>query len=218
MEWKNVGGSSKPGRFKKAADALFISMPAVSMQIKQLEEQLGVALFQRTTRKVDLTAEGEQLMITARRAMAELESGLARLQQTVDIQQGHLSFGCVPTIASSRLPAILTEFAKKYPGVSVHVKELPQRELLDAFLAERCPVVCFEPDDFAMVRHWQRYRPGLAALPLLLQLHLAYRLGLLPVTLEPDLAAAADLMSYPVEELCFTSSSWGAASLKPSCR
>lgn len=63
---------------------------------------------------------------------------------------------------------------------------LPQRELLDAFLAERCPVVCFEPDDFAMVRHWQRYRPG--------------------------------LMSYPVEELCFTSSSWGAASLKPSCR
>jgi hypothetical protein len=55
---------------------------------------------------------------------------------------------------------------------------LPQRELLDAFLAERCPVVCFEP----------------------------------------DLAAAAGLMSYPVEELCFTSSSWGAASLKPSCR
>ena len=101
--------------FKKAADALFISMPAVSMQIKQLEEQLGVALFQRTTRKVDLTAEGEQLMITARRAMAELESGLARLQKIVDVQQGHLSFGCVPTIARTRLPAILTEFAKKYP-------------------------------------------------------------------------------------------------------
>lgn len=118
--------------FKKAADTLFISMPAVSMQIKQLEEQLGVALFQRTTRKVDLTAEGEQLMITARRAMAELESGLARLQQTVDVQQGHLSFGCVPTIASTRLPAILTEFAKKYPGVSVHVRELAQRELLEA--------------------------------------------------------------------------------------
>ncbi len=118
--------------FKKAADALFISMPAVSMQIKQLEEQLGVALFQRTTRKVELTAEGEQLMITARRAMAELESGLARLQKIVDVQQGHLSFGCVPTIASTRLPAILTEFAKKYPGVSVHVRELAQRELVEA--------------------------------------------------------------------------------------
>lgn len=118
--------------FRKAADHLFISMPAVSMQIKQLEEQLGVALFQRTTRKVDLTAEGEQLMITARRAMAELESGLAQLRQTADVQQGHLSFGCVPTIASSRLPSILTEFAKRYPGVSVHVRELPQRELLEA--------------------------------------------------------------------------------------
>ena len=47
--------------------------------------------------------------------------------------------------------------------------------------AELCRLVCFEPDDFAMVRHRQRYRPGIAALPLLLQLQLAYRLGLLPV-------------------------------------
>ena len=95
--------------------------------------------------------------------------------------------------------------------------------LLDGFLAERCPVVCFEPDDFAMVRHRQRYRPGIAALPLLLQLQLAYRLGLLPVTLDRDLAEAAGALSYPVETPeppetpCFTSSAWGAASRKPSC-
>jgi hypothetical protein len=95
--------------------------------------------------------------------------------------------------------------------------------LLDGFLAERCPVVCFEPDDFAMVRHRQRYRPGIAALPLLLQLQLAYRLGLLPVTLDRDLAEAAGALSYPVETPeppetpCFTSRAWGAASRKPSC-
>ena len=73
------------------------------------------------------------------------------------------------------------------------------QRLLDGFLAERCPVVCFEPDDFAMVRHRQRYRPGIAALPILLQLQLAYRLGLLPVTLDRDLAEAAGALSYPVE-------------------
>jgi hypothetical protein len=105
--------------------------------------------------------------------------------------------------------------------------------LLDDFLLERCPVVCFEPDDFAMVRHRQRHRPGIAALPLLLQLQLAYRLGLLPVTLDRDLGAAAGALSYPVEMLgftdfgcltsscftssCFTNSAWGAASRKPSC-
>ena len=98
------------------------------------------------------------------------------------------------------------------------------QRLLDGFLAERCPVVCFEPDDFAMVRHRQRYRHGIAALPLLLQLQLAYRLGLLPVTLDRDLAEAAGALSYPVETPestetpCFTSSAWGAASRKPSCR
>ena len=97
------------------------------------------------------------------------------------------------------------------------------QRLLDGFLAERCPVVCFEPDDFAMVRHRQRYRPGIAALPLLLQLQLAYRLGLLPVTLDRDLAEAAGALFYPVETpeppetSCFTSSAWGAASPKPSC-
>ncbi|MDO9402553.1 MAG: LysR substrate-binding domain-containing protein [Polaromonas sp.] len=118
--------------FRKAADQLHLSLPAVSMQISQLEEQLGVTLFQRTTRRVDLTSEGEQLMISARKAMAELETGLSQIQQAADVQQGHLSFGCVPTVAGSRLPAILTTFAREYPGISLRVRELAQPDLLEA--------------------------------------------------------------------------------------
>ncbi len=118
--------------FRKAADQTHLSLPAVSMQIKQLEEQLGVALFQRTTRKVDLTQAGEQLMISARKAMAEIDAGLVQIQHTVDVQQGHLSFGCVPTVAGSRLPQILLKFSQKYPGISVHVRELAHQDLLEA--------------------------------------------------------------------------------------
>lgn len=118
--------------FRKAAEQLHLSLPAVSMQVKQLEERLGVALFQRTTRRVELTAEGESLMISARKAMAEIDGALARLQQAADAQQGHLSFACVPTIAGTRLPALLTEFAKAYPGITVRVCELTQPELLEA--------------------------------------------------------------------------------------
>ena len=117
--------------FRKAADQTHRSMPAVSMQIKQLEEQVGVALFQRTTRKVSLTAEGEKLLISARKALAELEIGLLQIQHSIDLQHGRLSFACVPTVASTRLPLVLTTFAKKYPGIAVHVKELPNIELLD---------------------------------------------------------------------------------------
>ena len=118
--------------FRKAADQTHLSLPAVSMQIKQLEEQLGVALFQRTTRKVDLTQAGEQLMISARKAMAEIDAGLVQIQHAVNVQQGHLSFGCVPTVAGSRLPQILLKFSKKYPGISVRVRELAHIELLEA--------------------------------------------------------------------------------------
>lgn len=118
--------------FRKAAEQVSLSLPAVSMQIKQLEEQLGVALFQRTTRKVELTQEGEQLMISGRKAMAELEAGMTLIQHAADVQQGRLSFACVPTVSSSLLPAILTTFASKYPAVRVHVRELANKDLLEA--------------------------------------------------------------------------------------
>ncbi len=117
--------------FRKAADQTHRSMPAVSMQIKQSEEQVGVVLFQRTTRKVSLTDEGEKLLISARKALAELEIGLLQIQQSINLQHGRLSFACVPTVASTRLPLILTTFAKKYPGITVHVRELANLELLD---------------------------------------------------------------------------------------
>jgi DNA-binding transcriptional LysR family regulator len=118
--------------FRKAAEQSHLSLPAVSMQVKQLEEQLGVALFQRTTRKVDLTREGEQLMISARKAMAELEGGLAQIQQAADVQQGHLSMACVPTVAGSRLPALLVEFSKRYPGITIAVREMMHDEMMEA--------------------------------------------------------------------------------------
>ena len=118
--------------FRKAAEQNHLSLPAVSMQIKQLEEQLGVSLFQRTTRRVELTAEGEQLMISGRKAMAEIESGLAQIQQAADVQHGRLSFACVPTVSSTRLPQILTTFARRFPGITVHVRELTNKELLEA--------------------------------------------------------------------------------------
>lgn len=118
--------------FRQAADQIHLSLPAVSMQIKQLEERLGVALFHRTTRKVSLTHEGEQLLISMRKAMAELDGTLARIQQVADVRQGRLSFACVPTVASTCLPPLLTRFAHNYPGITVRVREMSQPDLLEA--------------------------------------------------------------------------------------
>jgi DNA-binding transcriptional LysR family regulator len=118
--------------FRKAAEQRHLSLPAVSMQIKQLEGQVGVSLFHRTTRKIELTREGEQLMISWRMAMAEIDSGLAQIRLAADLQQGRLAFACVPTVAASRLPMILTTFAKRYPGITLNVREAANKELLEA--------------------------------------------------------------------------------------
>ena len=118
--------------FRKASEATHLSLPAVSMQIKQLEEQLGVALFHRTTRRVELTREGERLMISARKAMVELDGALAQIRQAAEVQQGHLSFACVPTVAGTRLPSLMIAFARRYPGISVRVREVSQPALLES--------------------------------------------------------------------------------------
>lgn len=117
--------------FRQASEQLNRSQSAVSMQIKLLEEQVGVALFHRTTRRVELTSEGQQLLANARRALAEWESGLREIREVVDIQRGTLSFACVPTIAATILPQALRAFQASYPGIGINLRELAGEDLLD---------------------------------------------------------------------------------------
>lgn len=118
--------------FRVAADKAHRSQSAISMQIKQLESQFGAPLFHRTTRRVRLTREGEQLFSAARRAFSELELAARLIEEAVGLHQGLLSLACSPTVAATRLPRILAAFEQDYPGIAVHVRELPSSELLEA--------------------------------------------------------------------------------------
>src|SRR6202046_3753483 len=118
--------------FRMAAEQLNRSQSAVSMQIKQLEEQVGLAIFHRTTRRVELTSEGERLLAHARRALDEWDNGLRQIRDVVDIQRGTLSIGCVPTVAATILPRALNVFQKAYPGININLRELAAHDLLDS--------------------------------------------------------------------------------------
>jgi len=118
--------------FRIAAEKSFRSPSAVSAQIRQLEAQLGVALFHRTTRNVRLTTEGEQLLDCAQRALMEVESGLRKIQESADIRRGRVSISCSPTIAETRLARVLAAFEKEYPGIEVSVRELTSMALFDS--------------------------------------------------------------------------------------
>ena len=117
--------------FRKAAEILHRSQSAVSTQIKLLEEQIGVALFHRTTRRVQLTAEGEQLLGHAQRAVASLDMGLRQIKEAANIQFGNIAMGCVPSIAATVLPPVLAEFQRKRSGIHLELRELASAQLLE---------------------------------------------------------------------------------------
>jgi LysR family hydrogen peroxide-inducible transcriptional activator len=114
---------ARQGHFGRAADVCAISQPALSMQIKELEESLGTELFERGARQVRLTSFGEAFAVRVReilRSVDELED-LARASQ--DRLVGRLRIGVIPTIAPYLLPAIIGNLSRMYEGLEIHVRE-----------------------------------------------------------------------------------------------
>lgn len=111
------------GHFGQAAEASSVSQPALSMQIKEMEAALGVALFDRTPRQVRLTQFGAEFAPRVRdilRQVDELED-LARTAR--DRLMGRLRLGVIPTVAPYLLPRIIGDLMARYPGLDLHVRE-----------------------------------------------------------------------------------------------
>lgn len=117
--------------FRKAAEESNRSPSAVSMQIRGLEEQVGVPLFRRTPHKVFLTGEGHVLFEQAKRALRELQAGLDQLSEAAQSRSHHIRMACVPTLASGWLPNILATFKVRRPRSHVELMELSTGPMLD---------------------------------------------------------------------------------------
>lgn len=122
--------------FRQAAEMTNRSQSAVSAQIRLLEDQLGITLFHRTTRRVWLTPAGEQFLESAHRALREIDQGLRRIQEQADMRRGRISLSCSPTIASARLPETLAAFEADYPRITVFVREVTSDQLFESLRRE----------------------------------------------------------------------------------
>jgi len=96
--------------FSRAAEALFITPSGLSLLIRELEHQLGFRLFDRTTRHVELTADGNQLLPVARRNLEELESTVSRISQTAKAASQTVSIGAASVLSVHILPRAIKEF------------------------------------------------------------------------------------------------------------
>ena len=118
------------GHFGRAADHCAISQPALSMQIKELEESLGTALFERGARQIRLTGFGEEVALRVRAILRSVDElgDLARASK--DRLVGQLRIGVIPTIAPYLLPTIIGDLSRLHAGVDVHVRETLTSKLL----------------------------------------------------------------------------------------
>ena len=120
------------GTFHQAADKLSLTQPALSRRLQKLEENLGLRLFDRTTRRVSLTAIGKNFLPQARRLVRELELTLGGLKEMARHGTGQVVVACIPTVAISLLPEVMKEYSARFPNNHVRILDDHSNETLQA--------------------------------------------------------------------------------------
>lgn len=120
--------------FRKAAEKLFISQPGLSRQIKQMEEDLGIELFERHNRKVKLTTVGKYLQTEISKNLKDLDVIFNHARLLNDGIDGSLKFGYVGSAMQEVIPNTLPEFRKKHPNVLFSFNEMDNRMQIEALL------------------------------------------------------------------------------------
>lgn len=123
--------------FTRAAEALHVSQPTLSQQIKQLERTLGVALFDRSGRSVRLTDAGSAYVHHARLALRDLQAAERAVHDVRDLSRGTLRVAVTPTFTAYLIGPLTQRFRASYPGITVTVVETNQDRIEADLLADR---------------------------------------------------------------------------------
>lgn len=118
--------------FRRAAEHLHLSQPAVSRHIAELEAELGVRLFDRTTREVVPTETGRYLESAIERVLDELEGVLGHVHSEGERRRGKVRIASVPTLSASLMPACIADCAREYPELTLQLHDQAQTLVLDS--------------------------------------------------------------------------------------
>lgn len=132
------------GGVTRAAGVLNLTQSAVSMQLKRLEESLGVGLLDRSARSVSLTTEGEQFLSYARRMVETNDEAISRL--TAQEFEGEIVLGVPHDIIYPAVPHVLRHFATEYPRVRVHLVSSYTRKLKALYAEGKCDLIMTTED------------------------------------------------------------------------
>ena len=153
--------------FGRAAEACFISQPALSLQIKELENMFGAPLVERGPRQVQLTSVGEAFLVKARQILLGVEELEDLVRASRGPLAGRLRLGVIPTIAPYLLPEIIASLSARFPDLELDLRESVTRSLIEDLLEARLDLAILalpisEPalqefalfdEEFVLVRH-----------------------------------------------------------------
>jgi DNA-binding transcriptional LysR family regulator len=111
------------GVLTRAADEMFITQPAVSVLIRQLEESLGMRLFDRTSRSLRPTVAAHEILPTVERMLRDLDLVKSSVKELAGRQRGHLRFAATPSIAGAIVPKLIAEYRTLYPNIEVSIDD-----------------------------------------------------------------------------------------------
>ena len=158
---RTIAAVARHGSFTKAGEELHLAQSAISQQIRRLEQELGVEVFRRTSRSVELTAEGRVILGYAQRVLAEVDGLHSELEELTGLLRGQLRIGGVYPTGPYDLFGMLADFRAAHPGVAVHMVEDTQDDVLAALRADEldCAFTALDPDalgnEFAATLLWE---------------------------------------------------------------
>lgn len=127
--------------YLEAAEILYISQSSLSKHIKSMETELGVTLFDRTSRSVELTKIGEMLLPYATNIMNSQLEYTDMIRNELDDFRGQVTIGSIPAIAQYRITDLLVEYKKKFPQYVIKVFEHDNQNLIDSLRQKQCDLI-----------------------------------------------------------------------------
>ncbi len=109
--------------FTKAAQALYITQPTISKMIKNLEEELGVILFDRIGKRIELTDAGAVLLTQAQHIVKSFDDMTSHLDELMKVKRGRIRIGLPPMVGSNFFPRVIGKFREEYPGITLQLFE-----------------------------------------------------------------------------------------------
>lgn len=123
--------------FTHASDELHLAQPSLSQQISNLEAELGIRIFERSTRSVKLTPAGKEFLICAKRVLLEVSRTRQSIQKYIAVEKGRLSIGIMPMNDYLGLTKLIAAFMMRYPGVDIEIKEAGAFDLIQDLYATK---------------------------------------------------------------------------------